>query len=206
MEVTNTFEGGMKSNYSPLNQPQKTYTYCLNGVNISDVGDIFNISNERGTINRVTNFPLAFKIVGGAVLNTDLIVFLANPDGPYSQIGIVDSNFNYTRISPNSDTNNDLGLTIDHQVDCVARKLFTGDRIVYYTDNNVAVGYMNLDNPPTVITGNTNLFPDIDSAVVNFLSISEQGGNLHAGVYQFVVRYKTKELNSTAFGLVSNVI
>jgi hypothetical protein len=206
MEVTNTFEGGMKSDYSSSNQPQRSYKYCLNGVNVSETGDLFNLTNEQGTVNRVNNFPAGFKIIGGTVLNTDLIIFLANPSGPFSQIGIIDSNFSYTRVIPNSDTNNDLGLTIDHQIDCVARKLFTGDRIVYYTDNNIPIGYINLDNPPTSIIGNTSIFPEIDSPLVNFDNISEDGGNLHCGVYQFVARYKTAEFNSTAFGLVSNVI
>lgn len=206
MEVTNTFEDGMKTDFSHSNQPQRSYTYCLNGINISDTGDIFALTNERGTVNRVTNFPTGFKIIGGTVLNTDLIVLLTNPTGPYSQIGIINSSFNYTRIAPNSDINNDLGLDIQYQVDAVARKLFTGDRILYFTDNNQPIGYLNLDNPPATLAGNTSLFPQVSSASVNFINISELGGNLHCGVYQFVVRYRTAELNTTAFGLISNVI
>lgn len=206
MEVTNTFDGGMKRDYSPSNQPQKSYTYCLNGINISDAGDIFSLSNERGTTNRVTNFPTGFKIIGGYVLDSDLIVCLVNSSGPYSQIGIIDANFSYTRIAPNSDTNQDLGFLITNQVDCQARKLFTGDRILYYTDNNVAIGFLNLDNPPASLSGNVSLFPEFQMPIVDFVNISEDGGNLHAGVYQFTARYKTAEFNSTAFGFVSNVI
>lgn len=206
MEVTNTFDGGMKTDYSPLNQPQKTYTYCLNGINISDTGDIFALSNEKGTINRVTNFPTGFKIVGGVVLNTDLIVCLANPTGPYSQVGIIDTSFSYTRVAPSTNTNHDFGFIITKQVDCQARKLFTGDRILYFTDNNRPIGYLNLDNPPATIAGNVSLFPEITSPIVDFVSISESGGSLHSGVYQFLARYRTAELNSTSFGLVSNVI
>jgi hypothetical protein len=206
METTNLFDDGLKSDYSPSNQPEKSYVYCLNGMNISQSGDIFTLSNEKGTVDKVSNFPEGFKIIGGTVLNTDLIIILVNPDGPYSQIGIVDSSFSYTRIVPNSNTNNELGLSISYQVDCVARKLFTGDRLLYFTDNNRDIGYLNLDNPPTSLAGNTSLFPDVSSASVNFVNISEEGGNLHCGVYQFAVRYKTEELNSTPIGLISNVV
>jgi hypothetical protein len=206
MEVSNIFDGGMKTDYSHSNQPQRTYTYCLNGVNISDNGDIFSLSNEKGTTNRVTNFPTGFKIIGGVVLNTDLIICLANPTGPYSQIGIVDSNFSYTRVAPNSNTNNDLGFSITKQIDCVARKLFTGERILYYTDNNQPIGYLNLDNPPTSLSGNISIFPEVTLPIIDFSGFSEDGGNLHCGVYQFLARYKTKELNSTSFGFVCNPI
>lgn len=206
MEVTNTFDGGQKSDYSPSNQPQRTYKYCLNGVAISEEGDIFNLNNEKGTTNRVINFPTGFKILGGFVLNTDLIVCLSNPSGPYSQIGIVDASFNYTRVAPNSNTNNDLGFNITKQIDCVARKLFTGDRILYYTDKNVAIGYMNLDNPPTSLVGNISLFPQIDLPIVDFVNISEDGGAVHGGVYHFMARYRTAELNPTAFGFICNQI
>jgi hypothetical protein len=203
------FSKGLNSDNSEINQPKGTYRYMFNGVNISEEGDIFNLSNEKGTINKVTTFPIGFKIIGGTVLNTDLICFLVDPINNYSQVGIIDSNFIYTRKAPSNDTGNQLGLDITHQISCVARRLFTGQRIVYYVDNNSAFSSVNLDNPPidSNLAEISRLIPNQKLAKIDLKSIKENvSGNLIAGVYQIITRYRTVSLNPTSYGIPCNPI
>ncbi len=203
------FSKGLNSDNSEINQPKGTYRYMFNGVNISEEGDIFNPSNEKGTINKVTTFPEGFKIIGGTTLNTDFICFLVDPNNGYSQVGIIDSNFVYTRKAPSNNIGNQLRLIITKQVSCVARKLFTGERIVYYADDNTAFSSINLDNPAidADLASSSRLIPNQQLAIVDLKSIKENvSGELKAGVYQIITRYKTASLNPTSFGIPSNPI
>src|ERR1700756_3126847 len=100
MEYTSQFNKGIHSDNSPLNQPEDTARYVLNGVQISEEGDLLNYTNEKGTVNKVNNFPSAFSIIGGVVLDTDLIVILVNPTTGNSQVGYVDHPFTYVGVSP----------------------------------------------------------------------------------------------------------
>jgi hypothetical protein len=208
MEHINNFSKGLNTDNSEIDQPNGTYRYMLNGVHISEEGDIFNPTNEKGTLSRVNNFPSGFKINGGTVLDTDFIVFLVDPINGYSQIGIIDNTFSYERRVPSTDTGNQLGLSIEHQVSCQARKLLTGDRIVYFCDYNMPMGFVNLDSPPsdTDLLSQSKLFPDQKIPVIDLVDIEETSGALIPGVVQFVTRYKTSTLNPTTFGIPCNPI
>lgn len=208
MESLSQFSKGVNSDNSKINQPDGTVTYVFNGVQISEEGDLLNYSNEKGTLSKLINFPIGFKIIGATVLNTDFIIFLVDPINGYSQIGIVDLNFTYSRKAPSNDIGNQLGLTINNQVDCVSRKLFTGERIVYFVDFNRPFGFLNLDNPPidSDLSDNTKLIPNQSLTNISLSAIEETSGNLHVGVYQVVTRYKTDSLNPTAFGIISEPI
>lgn len=208
MQSLSQFSRGINTDNSKINQPDGTVTFVFNGVQLSQEGDLLNYSNEKGTSRTVFNFPTGFKIIGGDILNTDFIVFLVDPINGYSQIGIIDNTFTYTRKAPSNDTGDQLGFSIEHQIDCVSRKLFTGDRIVYFVDFNRPFGFLNLDNPPADIDleDDTKLVPNQSLTNIDLSAIEETSGNLHVGVYQVVTRYKTLSLNPTAFGIVSQPI
>jgi hypothetical protein len=208
MKSLSQFSKGVNTDNSRINQPDGTVIYAFNGVQLSEEGDLLNYSNEKGTLSKVINFPIGFKIIGGTVLNTDFIVFLVDPVNSYSQVGIVDLNFSYTRKAPSNDIGNQLNLSINHQISCVARKLFTGDRIVYFCDWNIPISFINLDNPPLDgdIKDISKLVPNQNLTNIDLTEIQETSGNLHVGVYQIVTRYKTSSFNATSFGIPSQPI
>ena len=213
MEEINKFSKGVNYDAGVIYNQPETATVLQNWVQISDNGYLFSLQNEKGPLQLSANLPEGFSIIGTSVLENDIILCLAHPDG-YSQIGIINYTNTYTRIVPNSidllgDENSELGLDLNHPVDCVSRKLIRGDRVLYYTDNNTPFASINLDQ--TYITGdiadNIKIIPNMNNAIINFSSIRENvGGTLTAGVYQFIPQYQTTSNNWTTPGIPSNVI
>lgn len=220
MEDNNKFLGGMNQDVHPSNQPNNTSRYTLNFVPLSKEGNLYSITNEQGTVlfNNIS-FPPGMKVIGHSVLNTDIIVVLAT-EGGASQIGIIkdDSDLHpiygkYHPIAPvNPDgsvpnNNTELGFNPVYPVDCVSRKLINGHRILYFTDNNMPFGRVDLDSPPLVgsvsqevkLTFNQRL-PRIEVSEIR----ENTAGTLRPGVYFFVTRYITETGGTTSFGIPSD--
>lgn len=197
-----TFEKGIQKDTSKVNQPKGTYLDALNAVITSNDGDMYSLTNERGTVN-YDILPSGYKLIGRVNLDKEVILILVN--GTNNALGVLKEDNTYEVIF----TGIDYGFRIENSVDCQARKLFNGDRMVYFTDNNVPFGFFNLDDilevgPPSV--DNVKIIPDIDVPKVNFIGISEGNGVLKAGVYQFVLRYVTKDLVPTNYSMVTDII
>ena len=217
----NKFLGGLNTDMHPGQQPENTTRYVLNFVPMSEDGNLYSITNESGTeIMSGLSFPTGFIPIGYSVLNTDIIVILSDPAGN-NQVGYIvedsspDPTYGFyhpvapldTATSTVPTNNNEFGFTQAHPVDCVSRKLINGHRILYFTDNNVPYGRVDLDSPPEVgsvqdevkLTFNQSL-PDI-----NILGIEEGvESTIKPGVVQFITRYVTETGGVTTFGIPSN--
>jgi hypothetical protein len=202
-----SFEGGINRDNNPKSQPEKTYRYALNAVSFSEKGDIYSLINEKGTT-IFSTLPIGYKLIGREEINTDIIVCLVNPSNDNSMIGIINSlDGTFTQKVPVSGENAELGFSINHPIDIKARKIYTGETIIYYTDNNSPMRYTNLDNPPTSdLLGNTKIIPDRQMPIIDFVETLENGGSLHGGIYQFVAQYKTRDLNGIGYGIPCNPI
>jgi len=198
MESVNQFNKGINKDSNPLFQPKNTAKELKHWVQISEDGDTYSLINENGVINQRVSFPSGFKLMGQTVLNNDIIVVLASDLG-YSQVGIIDYNKTYTRIAPSDDLGSQLGFTTDHPVDCVAKKTYAGERVLYYTDDNVPFGSVNLDNPPEddSLEENSKLIADLDEPFIVPSEIIQGGGELYCGTYQFSLRYVKEDLSNT---------
>jgi hypothetical protein len=185
-----TFEKGTQKDTPKVNQPAGSYVDAQNAVNISNEGDFFALTNERGVFPRAI-LPSGFQLIGKTVLDKDIIVFLVN--GGTFELGIIDSLDNYTQVFQSTD----YAFGIDNPVDMEARTMFNGDRMVYYTDNNQPFGFFNIDS---------KIIPDIDLPKLSLKEILDGSGQLTAGVYQVVIRYMTKDLVPTNYSLVSDII
>lgn len=215
MEEVRGFTKGLNKDINPLNLPEDTYVAALNWVQVSRDGNIWGITNEQGTVDKQVSFPTGFQVIGATVLNSDIIVFLVHSLG-YSQIGVVSESsniFTYARCIPSpgmvgGDTNSELGLSINFPVDATARKRFTGERMVYFAAQNRPMGVANLDANIDAgeIYDNTKLIPNQNIPNIDFLGFDETSGRLQIGVYQFVTSYVNASLNSTSYGIPSNVI
>lgn len=217
----NKFLGGLNTDIHPGQQPENTTRYVLNFVPMSEEGNLYSISNESGTeIMSGLSFPTGFIPIGYSVLNSDIIVILSDVAGN-NQVGYIvedsspDPTYGFYHpvapLDPGTGTvpvnNNEFGFTQAHPVDCVSRKLINGHRILYFTDNNVPYGRVDLDNPPEVgevadvvkLTFNQSL-PDISIVGI------EEGvaSTIQPGIVQFITRYITETGGETTFGIPSN--
>ena len=212
MEEIRSFLNGINTDANPLHQPQDTYRDALNFVQVSEEGNMYALTNERGTVLLSTSFPSGFRVIGHTILDTDVIVVLADTEGN-SQIGTIDSTQVYTRRVPTPDDgdlgnqNRELGFSIANPVDIIARKRLAGDRIVYFCDGPQGrpLGRVNLDNPPATgdIDDNARVIPSQMLTQIDLVEVQEVSGNLRNGIYHFATRYYTEDLTPTSVGIPS---
>jgi hypothetical protein len=185
----------------------------LNFVQLSEDGDMYTMTNERGTTEINVQFPTGFRVIGHTVLDQSVFVALANPSGS-SQIGEVRYDGTYQRLVPapgedegQANNNSELLLSIDRPVDMVARQRLGEFRFIYFCDGPQGrpMGFINVDNPPAIgeITDNTRVIPNRTLTQIDLDSIDETAGSLQLGTYRFVTRYYTQDLTPTGYGLVS---
>ena len=205
MIKVNTFNKGQNRDSRNLYQPSDTAKEIHNFVQIDEGGELYSLTNEKGTT-KIEDLPAGFSVIGQTVLDKDIILILAHPLG-YSQVGTLRDNV-YTRNAPSTDTGSEFGFQIDKPVDCVARKVFTGDRVLYFTDNNQPFGLINLDNPPedADIGSSVKLIPELTLPNIDYVEQLESGGSLSPGVYQFAVRYVNEDNTTTTLSIPTNPI
>jgi hypothetical protein len=230
-ESPNKFTKGINQDVHPGNQIPETYRSALNITPLAQDGNIYSISNEDGTVlfDGVT-FPAGKQVIGYCVLNNDIIVVLAGEDGT-SQVGYIresqtnlDPDYGFYRpvapVDPNFDPvinprqaypedNTEFGFSIDHPVDCQARKLINGNRVLYYTDNLNPFGRVELESGPEVgqVQRQAQLVFDQTIPTIDFVEMREDvAGELRPGVYQFITRYVTDTGGVTTFGIPTDLI
>lgn len=214
MEI-NKLIGGLNTDVHPSSQPAHTVRDMKNMVPMSTDGNLFSLENSDGNLLTDVVYPDGFKPIGHTVLNTDVIVILAHEDG-YSQVGVIqDKNgWSYTAIAPadvNGDVPNDnseLGFTQEKPVQCVARKLIDGHRVVYYTDNNIPFGRIDLDNPPEVgsATAGSALIPNMKMPRFSYKVTTDVVASWRPGKIFVLSRYVTDSGGVTFFSLPSDGI
>jgi hypothetical protein len=223
MEDLNKLIGGLNTDVHPSSQPQHTTRDMVNFIPLSKDGNIYSVSNELGTVAfDGISFPEGFAVIGYSILNTDIIVILADDSGN-SQVGTIrdDSDLDpvygkYHPIAPVDPdtgivpvTNKELRFTKSRPVDCVSRKLINGHRILYYTDNNIPFGQIDLDSPPSVgsVESETGLIFNQTIPKINIKEIRENVfGTFLPGIYQIITRYVTDTGGVTTFGIPSNMM
>lgn len=203
----NSFIKGMNKDLDNLSRTKDSYYDAKNFVNVDKEGLLFNLTNERGTINKETFTSTerpgdVYNIIGHYILNDETIVFGVSSDNLHSEIGVFDKDDIYTTIL----NNDELNFSIEHQVDAEARVFYNGNRVVYFTDNYNPIRVINLDNPPTSnIDENTSSYPNRTLPYIDYVE-TLNSGTLKTGCYLFTIRYLDSNLNTTPFGPVSNPI
>src|SRR5690348_15483095 len=91
----NQLTKGLHSDFNPIRQPDDTYREALNFVRLSDKGDYYSFTNEKGTV-VYCDLPDGFSIIGQKVLESDIILILCNNDETSSKIGIIGSDGVFT--------------------------------------------------------------------------------------------------------------
>ena len=217
----NKFLGGLDSDAHPSQQKEHTIRYGLNFVPMSEEGNLYSITNESGTV-EMTNirFPAGFKPIGHSVLNNEIIVVLCDPFGN-SQFGYIieddspDPVYGFYHPSGPVDAagnvlanNKELKFEQINPIDCVSRKLINGHRLLYFTDNKVPYGFLDLNNPPIEgsVAETVKLTFDQSIPKISVVEIVEGVlSSIRPGVVQFITRYVTATGGVTIFGLPSEV-
>ena len=96
-----SFQKGIQKDSTKLNQPKGSYRHALNAVHVSDDGDYYALTNERGAeyLGLVPNFN---QVIGRVVLDKEVILFQTNTTEDTFELGLIDENKNYQSIFTNS--------------------------------------------------------------------------------------------------------
>ena len=185
------------------------YTYALNAVNITKEGSPL-LRNYNGNSPCAT-IPYQYILIGKCSIdNEDIVVFLVNPsdidtDGrKNSEIGIL-NNCTYTKVCGGYCLNFDEKYNVKAEF----KKMYSGQRNVYWADGYNDRRYIDVSNPPYVNTG-TECDPDYKGKILDCekllvrpnklypcISVEDvlSNGQLPSGGYQACIQYCDKNGN-----------
>lgn len=216
---------GLHTDSSPVDQPQGTYRYALNGVDESHTGDQGFITTE-GSSKKVNSYPNGSYPIGDVYMSEgNSLVFLTNPSTQRDYIGILDKDDSFNVIVETSV----LGFNIKHQIDATYRIRRANERFVYWVDGNGDAKNINLDNLYAHYSiafknyisggGDPALYAGEKWSAISFELISAPGsiprfvqaqtlpyGNTKSGSYNFAVAYEDADGNPSGWLTVSNTV
>jgi hypothetical protein len=203
MEGVNSFEKGLHRTNSPHEQPEGSYVDALNWVR-NDSGRLINEELEEA----VQNLP-NYILVGYTPINDEFICFFKV--GANSEIGTFSKTTGY--ISIFNDKNHTYKLNFTNSIDCVARIINTGERVVYFVEEVNPIRRFNLDEYLKSLSTPTpayNVLKDfnllLDYTMPYCTLDVKTGGGLSSGVYSIVLRYRTEQNNKTICNIPSRFI
>lgn len=220
MEVNNNnineFSVGLHTDASPQNQPKGTQRFALNTVNETDKGDEFYRSNEEGNEPCIA-FPEDFIPIGKVYISdNETVIFLVSKDNMISEFGILKNNCTYEQHvnDEDSDEEDKLGFTVEHQIQATYRLRRGCERTIYFTDDNRKPRYYNFDKPADFKNDNGtwagkkfNLFKEYNK-IPEFRNIEvlDSGGVQEPGSVNISIRYLDEGLNPSEWILTSEII
>ena len=138
---------GLNQDVSFIDQPKNSTRFVLNGVNESNQGDLGFISNEESN-EECASLPQDYIQIGKEYIgNGQTSLFLVKKDETASEIGILDSNCNYTTHVNDELQVDKLGFRISKQIDVTYRLRRGCERTVYFVDDYNKPRLYNYDKP-----------------------------------------------------------
>lgn len=202
MEGINSFEKGLHRSNSPQEQPEGSYVDALNWIR-NDSGRLVNEELEEF----VQNLP-DHILLGYTPINDEFICFFQV--GANSEIGVFNKKNTLKYKYVFNDSVHSYKLNFTKTIDCVARIVSTGDRVVYFVEENQPARRFNLDTySPTNTTYDTvEDFSLLLTYKVPYcqLKVNDTGGGLNSGVYSVILRYRDEINNKTTFNIPTSFI
>lgn len=205
MEGVNSFEKGLHRSNSPQMQPEGSYIDALNWIR-NDSGRLINEELENIT----HSFTDETILLGHCPLRNEFICFLKTYNTTttiWNSIIGVFSEGKFTEIF--NDKNHTYLLNFSNNIDSVARVISSGNRVVYFVEENNPIRRFDLDeylykptNYDTYEDFNLQLTVKYPKVVTSVTS----GGTLNASVYSFIVRYADSSNNKTPWNIPSRLV
>lgn len=210
---------------APVNQPENTYRFMLNGVSETSIGDNSFSSNEGSNIN-ITSIPPNYIPIGDKYMeDNSSALILCNKLTNQIDIGILDKNNQYISYV----NTGILNMDISHQVDMTFRVRRSGERVIYWVDGKNRPRTFNFDKPQnfyskalkTWLTAgfsiNTFVGEKWDASSFDLIKSYNsipffaqveviETGNIKPGSYSFAIQYVDDDFNSTAWLTTSNPV
>tara|TARA_R110000744_G_scaffold113147_5_gene212033 strand:- start:2585 stop:7384 length:4800 start_codon:yes stop_codon:yes gene_type:complete len=204
---------GLNQDVSFIDQPKNSTRFVLNGVNESNQGDLGFISNEESN-EECASLPQDYIQIGKEYIgNGQTSLFLVKKDETASEIGILDSNCNYTTHVNDELQVDKLGFRISKQIDVTYRLRRGCERTVYFVDDYNKPRLYNYDKPRDFKNNSGdwaidkfNLFKTYNKIPVFSEFTILETGQIPPGSYNFSVQYLDEDLNPTEWITTSDTI
>lgn len=201
---------GLHTDNSNIDVPKGTYQYALNAVNETEIGDLLFISNEESNepcgILPEGYIPLNSVYIG----NNKTVIFSVKEDESLSEIGVRDSECNYTTL-----VNGNLDFKITNQIDATYRLRRGCETTVYWVDgkNNKPMYYV-IEKPHQFKDENGNWDKNkfelqrsySGIPIFQEVEVQNSGGQLEPGSYNIAIQYLDENLNPTEWITTSEII
>ena len=196
-KAVTSFDRGLVIVNDSLSQPTNSYPFALNGLKDNIVATPSVISNEPG-FDRYLNLLATNDIVLGyqSLDDKSFVVFIQNDaSSPKSKICLLKDSANdeFSGVLSTIYSNDDLNFNRLYPVRAEYKINYKGDRIVYFTDDYNPVRSINIDDV-TDYTANIGSFSPTYSAPIITTDVSDTGGSLKTGAYQFFIAYKQNDV------------
>jgi len=214
---------GLNTDYSPILQPEGTYSYALNAVNQTITGDFGFLTKEMSN-SFIAQIPDGYILIGSTHLNNNDELLFSAFDG-ISEIGILSEKGNYQTIL----NTRVLNFSEKYPIRSTFRLRKNEERVIYFVDginkprsinidrliNYYSVSFrewLDLGNSESDFTNEKwnslkfnlvksyNQIPDFNSIEVL------PSGNIKAGSYSFGIIYVDEDTNSTNVVTTSNFV
>jgi hypothetical protein len=210
--ISNTFNGGMKSDLDKRLSQQDSYLNSKNGRLIYNENGNLCWENTKGNVNSIANYDQYYKTIGVCEFPDFVVVFSKYAKNAYvwDEIGIITFSTNGDGLYKTLHTDNDdefksqgSQLNFNTNYPIQARAFYESDEIIrtYFTDdfneprvftfkkesNSVSTSYTRVTKSEFTM----NLVPDFQMGELEYQGIIN--GGLRSGIYQYSYRLKTDD-------------
>jgi hypothetical protein len=207
---------GLHKDSAAYDQPKNTYTYALNAVNETELGDTNFVSNEES--NEICDSLTPGFIPLGKIytISNEVVIFSKSETDNISEIGILDNACNYTAIinDEGSSDKDKFNFRVDRQIQGTYRLRLGCERTIYFTDDEEKPRTINLDsltdyqNEDDTWNANLTSLQKTYSLIPTLQSVEviDSGGGLLAGSYNIAIQYVDNSLNPTEWITTSRTV
>jgi hypothetical protein len=205
--ISNTFEGGMKSDLDKRLSKENTFELGVNGRLLYNDNGSLVWENIDGNTQYVKNYDSKYKLIGVCEFHDFVLIFSKYKSGyvKYDEIGYIKfapaSGYGtyYTLHNDTQDTQN-LSMNFNLEYPIKAKPFYESDDIIraYFTDdyNEPRVfTFKKTSNNPLILQRTTdteftmNITPNFQMGEIQYRGIVN--GSLRSGIYQYSYRLKT---------------
>lgn len=210
-----TPQKGMFQDIHPNNQPEGTYRFALNAVDMGTEGELGFLATEEGNISYYT-LTTGYTLIGTLPLMDDEVLLIST-NNARGELGIGDKFGNYTVLINSSD----FDFTVTEQTQGIVSTVNGCHRKVYFRAPklwaiNIDDLEQYLDAGETVASANASgtgwnvalmkWFPSYTIPTFNSITVNDTGGDLPLGTYQVITTYLDAGLNEIGWMDMSHPI
>jgi len=217
-ESHQVFTHGLILNQAKQTQKKDSYSYALNAIKNDPIINGSTLENENGSQDiTLTGLPSPCLLVGNIWLGVHQYVFfvknLDTNSSVFNSIYLIDLDASTATLVYSTPL---LNFQSTNEITGTYKFNYLNQRIIYWVDGLNNDSSLNIDyalsqialgvSQPCVPIEQLSLSPSYSPAIISSIQVSDIGGNLTSGTYEFAIQYRFQNYSTTnIFGLCKPV-